>query len=557
MKEKCERGRDSLPEGKGTTERLIEEAVRSLGWGTPRNVGELGRDESARETDAEWPSLLQEIPEEQPAWTRDFSLAVLPFRVEGHSGEGTVALDIADSLTTRLGEVGLPNVRPASTSLKFNVPQDASKAGSLMNVKYVIDGSVRQTELGLCVRARCLSVFNSEPLWEESYRGDSRDVLGVENSLAEKVALNFRPNLNDELRARLRRRGTASAAAHLKFKQGRHDFNQFSRAGLNSAVTLLEEAIVLDPEFADAYACAGEALLWLFLLGLVEEEADPAELLGRCRRYADEAVRLVPTLANAHATKAFLDLLAAYDWTAAAQGFIRALELDPNCAFAHIGLALIMTSRKMFDEALAEIDRALVIDPTSLICNVVKGLIHFQARAWRASEKQFDHTLVLYRRFWEYSRGTHEAVPPDTIFFGQALAFIGQGRLEDARKAAKKAARYSHGHRVKCVLLAYVYILLGRRREAQKILDQIPEAYKESRIPFHIALTYAALCEKEPVNKEQHAAQAYRYLSLAVENRDYWALWLAADPRLDILRSDRARFGPLLHDARLPPHGIL
>jgi serine/threonine-protein kinase len=566
MKDERERGGEGpSSDGADEIDALIEAAMSAPGWVMPL-------DEAVPESDGEWPSILFDENEEksdvdEPEATlsqnavpmvEDFSLAVLPFTTDSTTGGSRVHLDMADSLTTKLGAAGLRIIRPTSTSLKFNIQDEPSIAGLSMGVKYVIDGNVKQTESGLRVETRFLSVLDRKPLWETTHTGRSHDLIGVETSMTEEVALTLQPLMTAERRARLRKHPTESTDAYLKFKQGRHRFNQFSDEGLRTAVELFEEAIKHDPAFADAYACAGETLLWLVLLGLGSLDESPIEMLLHSRDYVSQAIRLNPMLANAHNTQAFLDLCLDYDWEKATLGFLRALELDGNCAFAHLGLALIFTSRKMFTEALAEIEYSLVIDPKSLICKFFKGLINFQARNWHGSLDEFSEAFKLHQALSERLRGTSEAIPPDTIHYGQALAYVGLGFLEAARKDASKAAKYSHGHRLKLALLAYIYILLGRGKEnAFWVIRDITEVERENYIPFHIALIHAALCEKEPQNREQHAAEAFRYLRLAIEKRDYWMLWVAVDPRLDVLRSDRARFDSLFYEVRLPPPGII
>jgi serine/threonine-protein kinase len=554
---------------------LIEVARSDPDWVMPLVEDVRQQTEEALKSDGEWPSILFDEHEdmtgaEEPEAPRlslypnvvplaeDFSLAVLPFTTDSTMGESPIFLDMADSLITGLGAAGLRIIRPSSTSLKFNVRDEPSAAGLSMGVKYVIDGNVRQTEAGLRVQTRFMSVLDRKPLWETTHMGRSHDLIGVEISLTEEVALTLQPFMAEERRARLKKRPTENTDAYLTFKQGRHRFNQFSDEGLRAAVELFEAAIEHDPAFADAYACAGETLLWLVLLGLTGPNETPIEMLLRSRDYVNQAMRLNPMLANAHNTQAFLDLCLDYEWEKATLGFLRALELDSNCAFAHLGLALIFTSRKMFTEAQAEIEYSLVIDPKSLICKVFKGLITFQSRDWDGSLDEFSDAFKLYEMLAEHLRGTSDAIPPDAIHYGRALAYVGLGNLEAARKDAAKAAKYSHGHRLKLALLAYVYILMGRGRDnAFKLIKDITQVERENYIPFHIALIYAALCQKDPENREQHAAEAFRYLRLSIRKRDYWMLWVAVDPRLDVLRSDSARFDSLFCDVRLPPLGII
>lgn len=578
MKDNCENSEKSpAPDDGEEKESMLREVIYGLGLITPVDGKAMrGVEEALEDTEDAWPTILYEETEPRPVvYNRavkrlpatsfalsaksfsGFSLAVLRFTTESAVGESPIQLDVADSLTTLLGAMGLHGVRPASSSLRFDTSPDPSKTGLALDVQYVINGRVNQTASGLSVETRFVNVRDGQCVWKIYDAVKSHDIIALENSLSVKVAENLKPYVSDELKSPSGKRPTESAQAYAKFKEARHHFNQFSEKGLSTALAQFEETIALDPTFAEAHAGAGETLLWRVLLGLVSPAEVPAEMLLRSSHYIDEALTLAPELANAHTAKGFLALLMNYAWSDATLGFMRALELDPNCASAHLGLAVIFTARKMFTEAQAEIDEALTIDPQSLILTVFKGLIHYQEQEWHAAQKQFNRAGQLHKMLPERLRRTSERIPPDTIFYGQALAYIGLGRLEDARLAARNASRTSHGHRVKLALLAYVYILLNRRDEAQKILQCITLEEQENCLPFHIALIHAGLCQKDPAHAEEHAAQAFRFLHIAVERRDYWALWLAVDPRLEVLRQDRARFDALLRNARLPPLGIL
>lgn len=563
MKDKCEKDAEvESGTGSDAKDRWLEATPRVRRWLVPFAADAASQVHRARQVgeDGEWPSLLLDAADEQSDSGRAsaFSLAVLPFETRGPTGEKASAMDMADSLTTRLGGTGMRVIRPASATVRFSVPHDLAQAGLSLDVKFVLDGRVRHTPSGLCVETQLFSVGERKCLWQTNDTLDPHDLIEAENFLSEKVSRLLLPHVPGGLRTPPGRRPTASAEAYRKFKEGRQNFNRFSKQGLKLALRLFQEAIELDHDFADAHACAAETLLCQVILGIVRPEDDPARLLVRSREHVTTALLLDPSLANAHTVKAFLDLMTQYLWADAARGFMRALELDANCAFAHLGLAMVFSARKMFDDALDEIDYALAIDPKSLIGHIVKGLVLYQKRDMLAARKQFTSTLELHWTLREILRTTPEPIsPPDAIYYGLALANTGLGSLEKARIAARTASKTSHGHTLKRAGLAYVYLLLGRPVEAAEALRDVGVDELENCIPFHAALLHAAQCERDPAQRELHAEQAFRLLHLAVEKHDYWALWLATDPRLDVLRSDQAKFDSLLRCVKLPPTGIL
>lgn len=551
------------------TNRWIRKAVRSLGWHVPMTEEAVRlADEGLRAGEREaWPTVLRETPEPSAAprpapastalaqpprgsSTSVPSIAFMPFKTSGGS-ETRVLLDPAERVAAGFGAAGVGVVRPFSTSRMFTALDDMLAAGRWMNVDYVLDGRIEHAGSRLRATARLVRVSDGAPVWETTWAGDRGDLIAFENSLAEQAVLVFRPHPTTEQRARLARPLTANADAYFQYKLGRDRFNSFTEEGLRDAVTYFERAFRLDPNFADAYACAGETLIWLILLGLHSHGRGPAELLDEARRHTVQALALNPALANALTCEAFINMFFKSDWAAAARGFRRALEEDSNYVLAYVGLACVLTGQRGFAQALAHVEAALNIDPNSFICHFLKGTIMYESRDFAGAARQFEETLCLHKRLAEQFRSTSETLPPpDTIFYGLALAYAALGRHREAALAAKRATRYTRNNPIKLALRAYVLAVAGRREEAKAILGQLLQRRQDDFIPFHIALIHAALSDEDE-GDGQHKGAALRHLLLGREKCDYWMFLLHVDPRLDNLRSDPG-FEALLRETGPP-----
>ena len=554
------------------TERRIRKAIRSLGWHVPmteeavRLADEELRADARGEREA-WPTVLRgtlepsTVPRPAPApmTARQSSrgtsaslpsIAFMPFKSSGEF-ETRVLLDPAERVAAGFGAAGVGVVRPFSTSRMFTALDDMLKAGQWMGVDYVFDGRIDYVGPRLRATARLVRVSDGTPVWKTTWAGDRSDLIAFENSLAEQLALVFRPHPTPRQRGRFVRPLTSDADAYFLYKLGRDRFNSFNEEGLSEAVTYFERAFDLDPNFADAYASAGETLIWLILLGLHSPKRGPAKLLDEARRYTEQALALNPALANALTCEAFINMFFKSDWAAAARGFRRALDEDSNYVLAYVGLACVLTGQRRFTEALANVKAALNIDPNSFICHFLKGTILYESRDFARSARQFEDTLLLHKRLVEQFRSMSETLPPpDTIFYGLALAYTALSRHKEAALAAKRATRYTRNNPIKLALRAYVLAVAGRREEAKAILKQLLQGRQEDFIPFHIALIHAALSDKDE-DDGQHRHAAFRHLLLGREKCDYWMFLLHVDPRLDILRSDPG-FETLLRETGLP-----
>lgn len=157
-------------------------------------------------------------------------------------------------------------------------------------------------------------------------------------------------------------RGTTSEEAYRLFLQGNNLMTRRNYPGdAQKAAEYFEQALRLDPDYALAYAWMAHALHRVGTGGLAQVENEKA------KEAVKKALELDINLAEAYAVRGKLNFAYDFDFAAAEKDLLRAIELEPNNDSAHWGYALVLAYRGDFDDAMAEIETALAIDPNSLI----------------------------------------------------------------------------------------------------------------------------------------------------------------------------------------------
>jgi len=320
------------------------------------------------------------------------------------------------------------------------------------------------------------------------------------------------------------RNGTDNIEAYHSYLKGRYCWNKRTDEDVKKSIEYFNRAIEADPNYAIAYVGLADAYLVLGGFGIAT--LAPKEAYPKAREAAERALELDETLAEAHASLGYC--LANYDWnwSRAEREFRRALELKPGDPVAHHWYGfLYLASMGRLDQAIDELRQALELDPLSLSIGSNIGLLLYLARRYDDALDQFQRNLEMDRTFVY----TH---------FQLALTYEQCGRYDEAISALQKAIALSGTSTLPRALLARVYALAGRKKEASALLDELSESSTQTYVsPYRVAAVHAALGNKD---------RAFKWLEHAYEGRDGWLIWLAVDPVVDSLRSDK-RFTDLLN----------
>jgi serine/threonine-protein kinase len=249
-----------------------------------------------------------------------------------------------------------------------------------------------------------------------------------------------------------------------------------------------QQAIDLDPAFAEAWAGLGDAYkVYDYLALLPSEEAAP-----RSRAAAERALGLDPELAAAHAALATVLFDNYYDPRAAGQHYRRAIELNPNYATGHQLYAEYLRDMGRFDQALEAINKAQQLDPLSPFYLMIEGIIYQMARRPEEAVKRYrqlisahpDYVAVhfylalAYNDLKQYDAALHELAlvdPQHTFPDAQGIrgaVFAQQGRFDEAGEVLKKLEHLSEVRYVSPFLRAGIYLALGEKGRSLDLLEQ-------------------------------------------------------------------------------------
>jgi TolB-like protein/Flp pilus assembly protein TadD len=443
------------------------------------------------------------------------SLAVLPFVNMSSDPEQEY---FSDGLTEELLNVlaRLPELRVAARTSAFafkglNVPVDS--IGRVLRVAHVVEGSVRKSGNRVRITAQLVDTRNGYHVWSETYDREISDIFAVQDGIAEAITQALRLRLATPSADRAASSRTPVPGAYEAYLRGRYFWNRRTGPDLRLAADHFERALELDPDYAPAHAGLANA----YQLFSTYDVASPAESFPLARRAAERALELDPQLAEGHAALAQVRLFFDHDFRGAEKAFERAIELNPSYATAHQWIRLVYMAEARFDEALSASARSLKLDPLAVILHMGQGTVHYYARNFAAA-------IERYR----------EAVAMDSSFIRARSelgdAYTAVGRHDDAIAEHRRAVELSNGSPRYLARLGHAYARAGQHDEARRILKDLIAAAEVRYVPpTGIATIYVGLNE--------HGA-ALDWLERAVEQRDWWVVFLAVDPALDPLRRE-------------------
>jgi len=454
------------------------------------------------------------------------SIAVIPFVNQNRDPDDEWISDgLTESIINNLTQ--LPNLKVIARSSVFRYKGvDPVMVGQKLNVRAVLTGRITQRGDTMLISAELIDIRDNKQLWGEQYERRLADMLSVQREIAREITNNLRPTLSGVEQSRMNKPMTANSEAYELYLKGRFYWNKRTPSDLQKAISLFEEAIAKDPNYAMAYT--GVADSYALLTAYTTES--PRQLMPKAKEAALKAIALDDNLAAAHASLGQITAYYDYDFPTAEREYRRAIELNPNYAPAHQWLAEHLSAMRRNDEALDEIRRALELDPVSVIMNRIYEDILVDGRKYDEAIRQYQKAIDLDPNF-----------PSSHYFLGRA--YEAKGMYDDAVKSYTRSAEL--GTVLKDVLVKTndIYKRSGWKAYLQFNLDQLVINAPQRRFPaFVIATFYAKLGRDD---------EALRWLEKGYEERDFRMTLVSVAFEFDRLRSD-PRFRELVRRMGLP-----
>ena len=441
------------------------------------------------------------------------SLAVLPFHsLSGIEDDQHLGLGFTDAVITKLSNLHELAVRPTDVSLRYADPKvDPMQAAREMGVDSLLTGNIQKSAERIRLTVQLVRVRDGRPLWAQTFDDNFTSIFAVEDSISEKVAKALAVNLAAEEKKELARHYTENIDAYRNYLEGRYSEFTFTRDGMNHAIEYFSRAIALDPGYALAYAGLADAYTtesdWLL---------SPREAMPKAEAAARKALAYDDNLAEAHAALAHALL---HEWRLAESDreFHRALQLNPSNATTYYEYAEYLASTGNEDQAIAQMNKALTLDPLSPEVN------SFLAWDWYL-KRDYDRCLILSSKamqilpdFW---------VPHLTA----GMCHFIKAQYPEAIQEFERARAMNPEATFPMAGVGMSYAMWGKKAEARKVLSEMEALSNKKYVsPIFIGIVYDALGERDA---------EFQWYAKAYEDRSEYLLWLPLDPVFDGERQD-------------------
>ena len=457
----------------------------------------------------------------RPVTGRVQSLAVLPLaNLSADTLRAWYADGLTEALTTDLGRIGSLLVIARGSATPFRgTSKPLPEIARELHVDAVVEGGVQQSGGVVRVDVRLISAATGYQLWADRFEEPLQNRFALEDRVARGIVAALALPLSASEERTLRTAPTKNLEAYDSYLRGKIRLRRENRENDSIAITLLERAVALDPDFAAAQAELARA----YLLRVEQFNPRDTTVVERAWVLTEKALRVDPNLAEAHFARA--SLLSSVSGRLAPQAAIqedrRALELNPNLAQAHHQLGTIYQHLGLLDKAVDEFRRTLAIDPGNYGATRRIGLaLVYQGR--------YEDGLRLIRQ-----------VPPESNQslwnYQVAWALLYLGRNAEASTLMERYLR-EHPEDRGGVVTSTRAILFAKAGDARRAEADVSTAIVKGKgfVHFHhtaynIASVYALL---------HQPSRAVYWLQRTAETG--WPCYphFARDPNLDNIRND-------------------
>ncbi len=375
-----------------------------------------------------------------------------------------------------------------------------------------LEGMVRLHGRQLKVTARLVDVASGFAEWSHSDSCELSNTLIVQQEMASEISASLRSHLTGEVEEETPPPHIVPSKAYTYLIQGRHFASLLTPASLRRSIECYQQALRADPQYAAAYAHLAGSMILLSLFG----SAAPSMVIQDANTFIYRALRLNPNNPAGHLWRGLIHAVHDWNWDGAEVDFQRALELNPNFVTARVFYAAaVMCPHRRFAEARAHLAAAALIDSTSALLEMVRGIIECYDGNLAEGEAAFRRTLELNPEFYGSMR-----------LLAQIL--VERGRPDEAIAILESALPLAGDDPRIPAALGFTFARSGSADRARQMLASLDEQARSHYVPsYDRALIHLGLGELEP---------ALQYLVQASTEHEPWLIMLDVDPLFDPLR---------------------
>jgi adenylate cyclase len=379
--------------------------------------------------------ILRPAPSVEPASAENMayplpdkpSIAVLAFdNLSDDPSQEYFADGLSEEIITALSKTSKLFVIARNSSFTYKgKPVKVQQIGLELGVKYVLEGSVRKADDRVRITAQLVDTKNGNHMWADRYDRKLKDLFTLQDDITMKVITALEVKLTEGEQARITGSGTNNLNAYLKVLQARDLKRHQTIESNHKARRLVEEAIKIDPDYAQAYRWLSGTYLIDVWLGSTES---PQESLKTAVELSKKALSLDDSLGGAHGLLGNIYIMRK-DYEKGIREAKWAVELEPNGADAHAFLGMGLLFAGSPEEAIPILKKAMRLDP-----NAPEWYMHVLAAAYRDIEK--------YEQAMEWGEKAVQKNPKNVLSRKILCSIYSLAdRMDEARAQAKEIMR--------------------------------------------------------------------------------------------------------------------
>ena len=350
------------------------------------------------------------------------AVAVLPFEnLSEDKANAYFADGMQDEIITRLAKIGDLKVISRTSTLPYRTkPEKISEVARQLGVGHVVEGTVQRVGERVRINVQLIEAATDEHLWADLYDRNLSDVFAMQTEVATKIASSLQAKLSGREQKEMSEKPTDNMAAYDAYLRG-IDFD--SRPGdtpenVKQATASFEEAVRLDPQFAQAWAAlarsSASSYFQHFDASLARKET--------ARRATETATRLAPTAAETLLANAYYRYHVERDYNGARDLFEEIQREVPSSSEATEALARIARRQSRWKDSLRLFEQAAKLNPRDPRLFMDRAWTFSVLRDYSATEEMIDHALAI--------------VPDDPdLLVNKAYLYQTTGKLSAARAA--------------------------------------------------------------------------------------------------------------------------
>lgn len=434
------------------------------------------------------------------------SVAVLAFaNMSGASDEEYFSDGLSEEILQSLAQIADLQVAARTSSFSFKgTAVDIPTVGRKLNVGAVLEGSVRRADARVRVTAQLINAVTGFHIWSQNFDREFKDVIALQSEIALAVASALEVRL---LPGKVQTPGgTLNPKALDAYLRGRAGERIQDEKNLRLALAALNEAVALDPQFANAHALRGDVLTQL-ANAYGKDPAESQRLKADALQTVKRAVALAPDSSFAFSRLGRVLSSITSDYAATDAAYRRSMELAPGNASALQGYAYFAIRMGRTD-ALPAMERARELDPLNPSVLSTLGTIQYYSRRYDEARG----SLLESMKRWD-NRVTQDWLALNELASGNPAAALPYCELETRSWSTQ-------------LCMAIAYHKLGRRKEAEAALQKLKDEEGDAGM-YEYAVIHAQWDEP---------SEAIKWLERAAELKDPALIEIKADPLLDPLR---------------------